>query len=86
MKDSIEYTKLSKIIEEVCEPYTMMLRSGNMTFSEFAIMENILIKLDERLREDQLDIEGLIDENRDLKEANEKLKKRIKLLEKANNE
>lgn len=81
MKDSIEYIKLSKIIEDVCEPYTMLFRSGNMTFSEFAIIENILVKLDARLREDQLDMEELIDENIDLKKENEELKEKIKLLE-----
>lgn len=81
MKDSIEYTKLSRIIEEVCEPYTTMFRAGHMTFSEFAIMENIVVKLNEKLREDQLDVKNLIKENEDLKKENEELKEKNENLE-----
>lgn len=67
-KESIEYTELGWIIEEVCEPYRMMFGSGIITFSELAVMENILLKLNARLREDKLDLKGLIEENEELKE------------------
>lgn len=82
MKDSIEYTRLSEIFEDVCEPYTDMLVSGRMTFSEFAVMENILIKMNTKLMEEQLDVKGLTEENNKLKKENEELKEKIKLLEK----
>lgn len=82
MKDSIEYTRLSEIFEDVCEPYKDMLVSGRMTFSEFAVMENILIKMNTELMEEQLDVKGLTEENNKLKKENEELKEKIKLLEK----
>ena len=48
---TITYKELDKIINEVMEGYLNMLRVGNMSFSEYAILENVLLKLNEGLKE-----------------------------------
>lgn len=48
--NTITYKELDKIINKVMEGYLNMLQAGNMSFSEFAILENILLKLNEELR------------------------------------
>lgn len=44
---TITYKELDKIVNEVMEGYLTMLQAGNMSFSEFAILENVLLKLNE---------------------------------------
>ena len=48
---TITYKELDEIINEVMEGYLNMLRVGNMSFSEYAILENVLLKLNEGLKE-----------------------------------
>ena len=48
---TITYKELDKIINEVMEGYLNMLRVGNMSFSEYAILENVLLKLNEGLKQ-----------------------------------
>lgn len=45
--NAITYKELDKIVIEVMEGYLNMLQAGNMSFSEFAILENVLLKLNE---------------------------------------
>ena len=49
--NTITYKELDKIINEVMEGYLSMLQAGNMSFSEFAILENVLLKLNEGLKQ-----------------------------------
>jgi len=49
--NTITYKELDKIINELMEGYLNMLKAGNMSFSEFAILENILLKLYEGLKQ-----------------------------------
>jgi hypothetical protein len=49
--NTITYKELDKIINELMEGYLNMLKAGNMSFSEFAILENILLKLNEGLKQ-----------------------------------
>lgn len=48
---TITYKELRKLVDEVLSGYMNMLHSGQMGFSEFAILENVLLKLDVGLRE-----------------------------------
>lgn len=48
---TITYKELDKIIIEVTEGYMNMLRAGHMSFSEFVIIENLLLKINERLNQ-----------------------------------
>lgn len=47
--ETITYKELDKIIREATEGYTAMLHAGYMSFSEFAIIENLLLKINEGL-------------------------------------
>lgn len=53
---TITYKELSKLIDEVLSGYMNLLHSGNMSFSELAIIENVLLKLhiglEEKMEED----------------------------------
>lgn len=49
--NTITYKELDKIINGVMEGYLNMLQAGNMSFSEFAILENVLLKLNEGLKQ-----------------------------------
>lgn len=49
--NTITYKELDKIINKVMEGYLNILQAGNMSFSEFAILENILLKLNEELKQ-----------------------------------
>lgn len=49
--NTITYRELDKIIDNVMKGYLNMLQAGNMSFSEFAILENILLKLNEELKQ-----------------------------------
>lgn len=48
---TITYKELSKLIDEVLSGYMNMLSAGQMSFSELAILENVLLKLDRGLKE-----------------------------------
>ena len=48
---TITYKELSKLIYEVTSGYMSLLHSGQMSFSELAILENVLLKLDAGLKE-----------------------------------
>ena len=43
--NTITYKELEEIINKVMEGYLVMLRAGNMSFSEFAILENVILKI-----------------------------------------
>ena len=49
--NTITYKELDKIINGVMEGYLNMLQAGNMSFSEYAILENVLLKLNEGLKQ-----------------------------------
>lgn len=49
-KEKISYKDLNDVIEKVTEDYMMMLKSNRMTFSEFAILENLVLRIKEGLR------------------------------------
>ena len=49
--NTITYRELDKIINEVMEGYLNMLQAGNMSFSEYAILENVLLRLNEGLKQ-----------------------------------
>ena len=49
--NTITYKELDKIINKVMEGYLNMLQAGNMSFSEFVILENILLKLNDELKQ-----------------------------------
>ena len=42
---TITYKELEEIMNRVMEGYLTMLRAGNMSFSEFAILENVILKI-----------------------------------------
>ncbi len=48
---TITYGEVSKLIDEVLTGYMSMLSAGQMSFSELAILENVLLKLDRGLKE-----------------------------------
>lgn len=48
---TITYRELDKIINEVLKGYLNMLKAGNMSFSEFAILENVLLKINEGIEQ-----------------------------------
>ncbi len=48
---TITYKELSKIMNEIVDGYMSMLHGGQMSFSELAILENVLLKLDTMLKE-----------------------------------
>ena len=49
--NTITYRELDKIINEVMEGYLNLLQAGNMSFSEYAILENVLLRLNEGLKQ-----------------------------------
>lgn len=49
-KEKISYDDLNDVIEKVTGSYMMMLESNHMTFSEFAILENLVLRIKEGLR------------------------------------
>ena len=55
--NTITYRELDKIINEVMEGYLNLLQAGNMSFSEYAILENVLLRLNEGLKQKK-EIEG----------------------------
>ena len=48
---TITYKELSKLMNEIVSGYMSMLHGGQMSFSELAILENVLLKLDAGLKE-----------------------------------
>lgn len=48
---TITYEELSKLMNEIVNGYMAMLRGGQMSFSELAILENVFLKLDAGLKE-----------------------------------
>lgn len=48
---TITYKELDKIIIDVTEGYMNMLKVGYMSFGEFVIIENLLLKINERLNQ-----------------------------------
>lgn len=42
---TITYKELEEIMNRVMEGYLTMLQAGNMSFSEFAILENVILKI-----------------------------------------
>lgn len=48
---TITYKELDKIITDATEGYMNMLRAGHMSFSEFAIIENLLLKINDGLNQ-----------------------------------
>lgn len=49
--DVISYDELDKILEDVFELYLDIFKNDQMNFNEFAILENILIKMQNKLKE-----------------------------------
>lgn len=49
--DVISYNELDKILEDVFEMYLEIFKLDKMDFNEFAILENILIKMQNKLKE-----------------------------------
>lgn len=49
--DVISYDKLDEILEDVFELYLDIFKNKQMNFNEFAILENILIKMQNKLKE-----------------------------------
>ncbi len=49
--ETVTYKELDKIIREATEGYMNMLQAGYMSFSEFAIIENLLLKINEGLNQ-----------------------------------
>lgn len=45
--NTITYRKLEDIISDALEGYMNMLQAGMMTFNEFVIIENVLMKINE---------------------------------------
>ncbi|MBO5476212.1 MAG: hypothetical protein J6A15_00475 [Clostridia bacterium] len=45
--NTITYRKLEDIISDALEGYMNMLQTGMMTFNEFVIIENVLMKINE---------------------------------------
>lgn len=51
LNKTITYEELNDIIQEATEGYMNMLRAGHMGFTEFAIIENLLLKINEGLNQ-----------------------------------
>lgn len=51
---TITYKELSKLMNKVLSGYMNMLHAGQMSFSELVILENVLLKLDNGLKEKML--------------------------------
>lgn len=49
--DIISYDKLDEILEDVFGMYLEIFKQDKMNFNEFAILENILIKMQNKLKE-----------------------------------
>lgn len=52
---TITYRELDKIIKNILQDYMNMLRAGHMSFSEFAILENVIMRLNKSLDENNGD-------------------------------
>ena len=50
-KDQISIEELQEIIQTIFTDYITHYQADKMSFSEFVIVENILIKIDAKLRE-----------------------------------
>lgn len=48
------FTEVCEIIDEAIDGYMNIFQAGKMSFSEFAILENVLIKIQEGLRKRNL--------------------------------
>ena len=51
--NKITYEELEDIISDAMEGYMNMLQAGMMTFNEFVIIENVLIKINEGIKENK---------------------------------
>ena len=49
--DVISYDDLDEILEDVFEMYLEIFKQDKMNFNEFAILENVLIKMQNKLKE-----------------------------------
>lgn len=56
-KDQISITELQEIIQTIFTDYIAHYQANKMTFTEFAIIENILVKLDLELSKRGISIE-----------------------------
>ena len=50
-EDVISYDDLDEILEDVFELYLDIFKNDQMNFTEFAILENILMKMQNKLKE-----------------------------------
>ena len=52
-EDTITYGELEYIISEVLKGHTNMLQAGMMNFSDFVIIENVLMRINEGIKENK---------------------------------